>query len=137
MQRAIVHHDVHDGFVEALVRAADAQKAGDPADADTDLGPAITHEARDRVHELVEEAVAGGATSLTGGTFGDDYLRPTVLDGVASGTDNDKLDGVLGDPEDRSEACPHRPCLIVRERWALWAPSRAARTMWRRVTRTT
>ncbi len=84
VQRAIVHRDVHDGFVQALVRAAEAQKAGDPAEADTDLGPAITHEARDRVHQLVDEAVAGGATSLTGGTFGDGYLRPTVLDGVAA-----------------------------------------------------
>ena len=69
----------------ALTRAAEAQKAGDPADPETDVGPSITHAARDKVHEWVDEAVAAGATPLAGGTFGDGYLRPTVLDGV--GTD--------------------------------------------------
>jgi len=85
VQRAIVHADVHDAFVAELTRAAEAQVAGDPSDPDTDVGPAITHAARDKVHAMVDEAVAGGATPLAGGTFGDDHLRPTVLDGV--GTD--------------------------------------------------
>ena len=84
VQRAIVHRDAHDAFVAALVGAAEAQKAGDPADPDTDVGPSITPEARDRVHEWVGEAVEAGATPLGGGTFGDGYLRPTVLDGVAT-----------------------------------------------------
>ncbi len=82
VQRAIVHRDVHEEFVAALTRAAKAQKAGDPAEPDTDLGPSITEVARDRVHEIVEEAVASGATLHGGGTFGNGYLRPTVLDGV-------------------------------------------------------
>jgi acyl-CoA reductase-like NAD-dependent aldehyde dehydrogenase len=82
VQRALVHEDVHDEFVEALARAAAAQKAGDPSEADTDLGPSITKQARDRVHEIVDEAVEAGATLHGGGTFGDGYLRPTVLDDV-------------------------------------------------------
>jgi acyl-CoA reductase-like NAD-dependent aldehyde dehydrogenase len=82
VQRAIVHSSVHDAFVEALVRAADAQKAGDPAEPDTDLGPSITEEARDRAHRVVDEAVSAGATKHGGGTFGDGYLRPTVLENV-------------------------------------------------------
>jgi acyl-CoA reductase-like NAD-dependent aldehyde dehydrogenase len=85
VQRAIVHADVHDDFVAALTRAADSQRAGDPADPDTNVGPSITHAARDKVHEWVDEAVAAGATPLAGGTFGDGYLRPTVLDGVGTG----------------------------------------------------
>ncbi len=84
VQRAIVHADVHDDFVTALTRAADAQKAGDPADPDTDVGPAITHAARDKVHAMVDEAVAAGATPLVTGTFGDGFLKPTVLDGVST-----------------------------------------------------
>ncbi len=83
VQRAIVHADVHEDFVAALTRAAEAQRAGDPADPDTDVGPSITHAARDKVHGWVEEAVASGATPLAGGTFGDNYLKPTVLDGVS------------------------------------------------------
>lgn len=83
VQRAIVHQDVHDAFLDALIRAAESQKAGDPSEPDTDVGPSITHAARDRVHELVNEAVAHGAIAHAGGTFGDGYLKPTVLDGVA------------------------------------------------------
>lgn len=85
VQRAIVHRDVHDDFLDALVRATEKQKSGDPAEPDTDVGPSITHEARDRVHEWVGEAVEAGATAHAGGTFGDGYLKPTVLDGVAPG----------------------------------------------------
>ena len=85
VQRAIVHADVHDDFAAALTHAAQAQKAGDPADPDTDVGPPITHVARDTVHAMVDEAVAAGATPLVTGTFGDGFLKPTVLDDV--GTD--------------------------------------------------
>ena len=84
VQRAIVHADVHDDFVAALVRAAQAQKTGDPSDPETDVGPAITHAARDRVHAMVDEAVAAGATPLVTGTFGDGFLTPSVLDDVAT-----------------------------------------------------
>ena len=83
VQRAIVHRDVYDRFLEALVRAAEAQKAGDPARPDTDVGPSITHAARDRANGWVQEAVDAGATAHAGGTFGQGYLKPTVLSGVA------------------------------------------------------
>jgi acyl-CoA reductase-like NAD-dependent aldehyde dehydrogenase len=84
VQRVIVHNDVHDDFVEALARAAERQKAGDPADQETDLGPSITSESRDRVRSMIDEAVAAGATSVTAGTFGDGWLRPIVLDDVST-----------------------------------------------------
>ena len=82
VQRAIVHESVRDAFTEALVAAADAQRAGDPSDPDTDVGPAITTAARERVDEWVEQAVGAGATVRTAGTFGAGHRRPTVLDGV-------------------------------------------------------
>jgi acyl-CoA reductase-like NAD-dependent aldehyde dehydrogenase len=80
VQRALVHESVHDEFLSALVKAAEAQVAGDPAEPETDLGPSITKQARDRVHEIVDEAVSAGAELHGGGTFGDGYLRPAVLD---------------------------------------------------------
>jgi acyl-CoA reductase-like NAD-dependent aldehyde dehydrogenase len=82
VQRAIVHADVRDAFAETLARVAEAQHAGDPADPQTHVGPAITPEARDRVASWVGEAEEAGARRLAGGTFGDGHLRPVVLDGV-------------------------------------------------------
>jgi acyl-CoA reductase-like NAD-dependent aldehyde dehydrogenase len=82
VQRAIVDRAVHDDFVAALTRAAEVQRVGDPAGTDIDVGPSITPEARDRVHEWVGEAVTAGATPSAGGTFGNNCLRPLVLDGV-------------------------------------------------------
>ena len=82
VQRAIVHESVREAFAEKLVAAATAQRAGDPADPDTDVGPTITPEARDRVDALVAGAIAAGARELAGGTFGEGHRRPTVLDHV-------------------------------------------------------
>jgi acyl-CoA reductase-like NAD-dependent aldehyde dehydrogenase len=81
-QRAIVHRDVHDAFVDRLAEAAEAQPAGDPAEPETVVGPSITPEARDRVAASVEASIDAGARRLTGGTFGEGHLRPVVLDAV-------------------------------------------------------
>jgi acyl-CoA reductase-like NAD-dependent aldehyde dehydrogenase len=75
---------VHERFVEALRAAAEAHVPGDPADPATTVGPPITHDARDRVNALISRAVEAGAERVTGGTFGDGFAAPTVLDGVAS-----------------------------------------------------
>ncbi|MEP6973348.1 MAG: aldehyde dehydrogenase family protein [Actinomycetota bacterium] len=82
VQRAIVHESVREAFAEKLVAAATAQHAGDPSDPETDIGPAITPEARDRVDAMVNGAIDAGAHELTGGTFGDGHRRPTVLEDV-------------------------------------------------------
>jgi acyl-CoA reductase-like NAD-dependent aldehyde dehydrogenase len=54
---------------------------GDPLDSDTDVGPLITPEDRDRVKQWVEEAVSAGAELLTGGELVDEgrCLAPTLL----------------------------------------------------------
>jgi acyl-CoA reductase-like NAD-dependent aldehyde dehydrogenase len=82
VQRAIVHPSVHDAFVEQLAAAADAQRVGDPAEPDVDCGPPITLEARDRVAGWIGQAVDAGARVATGGTFGEGFVKPTVLDHV-------------------------------------------------------
>jgi acyl-CoA reductase-like NAD-dependent aldehyde dehydrogenase len=82
VQRTIVHASVHDAFAERLAAAAAAQRAGDPSDPETDIGPTITPEARERVAAWVDEATVAGARPLAGGTFGEGHLRPVVLDGV-------------------------------------------------------
>jgi acyl-CoA reductase-like NAD-dependent aldehyde dehydrogenase len=53
-------------------------------DPETDVGPLITSEDRDRVSEWMDEAVDAGAERLTGGTVAAGHLRPVVLDQVGN-----------------------------------------------------
>ncbi len=70
---------MHDAFLERFLPRVEALKVGDPADEDTDVGPVISESERDRVLAWIEEARAGGAKILTGGTVEDELLRPTVI----------------------------------------------------------
>ncbi|HVM68421.1 MAG TPA: aldehyde dehydrogenase family protein [Gaiellaceae bacterium] len=84
VQRIYVHESVHDRFVADFVPRVEALKLGDPADEETDVGPLIDRENRDRVLEWIEEARAAGAEILTGGELGSvaegvELLRPTVI----------------------------------------------------------
>jgi acyl-CoA reductase-like NAD-dependent aldehyde dehydrogenase len=82
VQRVLVDRTVHDDFAQRLVAAVERLKVGDPAAADTDVGPLIDDGARRRVDEWIGEATDAGAEKLAGGTFDGDHLRPTVLDGL-------------------------------------------------------
>jgi succinate-semialdehyde dehydrogenase/glutarate-semialdehyde dehydrogenase len=81
--RFIVHEDVYDQFVDALVARVDAMTVGDGlGDPLPDLGPVIDSARVDAVNALVSEALSLGATRLTRerdlpdtGTF----LAPTLL----------------------------------------------------------
>jgi succinate-semialdehyde dehydrogenase / glutarate-semialdehyde dehydrogenase len=66
-KRFIVHADVYDEFVELFRREMDALVVGDPMEEGTDVGPLATEQGREDVEELVEDAVAKGATVLLGG----------------------------------------------------------------------
>jgi acyl-CoA reductase-like NAD-dependent aldehyde dehydrogenase len=81
IQRVLVHEDVAEGFTQRLVANAAALRVGDPLDPETDVGPLITSDDRDRVKQWVEEAVAAGAELLTGGELVDEgrCLAPTLL----------------------------------------------------------
>ena len=81
IQRILVHEDVADAFTERLVANAEALRVGDPLDPDTDVGPLISSDDRDRVKQWVEEAVAEGAELLVGGELVDEgrCLAPTLL----------------------------------------------------------
>jgi acyl-CoA reductase-like NAD-dependent aldehyde dehydrogenase len=83
IQRILVHENVAEPFTERLVANVEKLRVGDPLDSETDVGPLITPEDRDRVKAWVEEAVAGGAELLTGGELVDEgrCLAPTLLKG--------------------------------------------------------
>jgi acyl-CoA reductase-like NAD-dependent aldehyde dehydrogenase len=81
IQRVLVHEALADAFVERLVANAEALRVGDPLDPETDVGPLISPEDRDRVADWIEEAVSGGAELLSGGELVDEgrCLTPTLL----------------------------------------------------------
>lgn len=80
VQRVYAHRDVVKPFAEQLVAAAGKLVVGDPLDAATEVGPLIRTRELERVHEWVEEAVAGGAELLCGGAAaGATCYAPTVL----------------------------------------------------------
>ncbi len=82
VQRVFVHAQVYDAFVESFVGRVRALKVGDPLDDATDVGPVITRGEADRVATWVEEARAGGAEALLGGSHTGTLWEPTVLVGV-------------------------------------------------------
>ena len=79
IQRVYVQDRVYDEFVSALLPKVEALTLGDPADEETDVGPVIDEDARDRILEWVDEARSGGAEILSGGELDGDLIRPTVI----------------------------------------------------------
>jgi succinate-semialdehyde dehydrogenase / glutarate-semialdehyde dehydrogenase len=84
-KRIIVADSVYDEFVRTFVGAVAAAKVGDPIEADTFIGPLSSTAARDGLAAQVDDAVAKGATVLTGGAAPERpgaWFQPTVLTGV-------------------------------------------------------
>jgi acyl-CoA reductase-like NAD-dependent aldehyde dehydrogenase len=79
VQRVYVARAAYDRFVSELVPRVDALAVGDPADDDTDVGPVIDEDARDRILEWIDEARSAGAEILSGGELQDGLIRPTVI----------------------------------------------------------
>jgi vanillin dehydrogenase len=84
-RKVLVERPVYETFVERLVARTAQLPAGDPATPGTIIGPLITPAARDRVAREVDEAVAGGAKVLAGGTSDGPCYLPTILADVPAG----------------------------------------------------
>jgi len=94
IERIYVARDVHARFVDALVERTRSLRIGNGGSPDIDLGPLITERQRDRVEDLVAQALERGAEALTGARRPNVglpgwFYEPTVLAG--------------GDPESRLE----------------------------------
>jgi acyl-CoA reductase-like NAD-dependent aldehyde dehydrogenase len=79
VQRIYIERGAYDGFLELFLPKVEALKVGDPADDETDVGPLISQEDRDRILDWVEEAKSQGAKVLTGGGLDEGLLQPTVI----------------------------------------------------------
>src|ERR687898_2389531 len=83
IQRVYVARGVYDDFVARFLPKVEALRSGDPGDDETDVGPVIDEDARERILAWIDEAKSQGADILTGGGATDDgVIRPTVLTNV-------------------------------------------------------
>jgi acyl-CoA reductase-like NAD-dependent aldehyde dehydrogenase len=82
VQRVIVERSAADEFVPALLEAVRAQRTGDPYDTTVDVGPVVDEAAAKRIVTWIDEAVAGGAKVLTGGSREGATVEPTLLTDV-------------------------------------------------------
>jgi len=88
--RFIVHESVADEFASRLTERVRAMAIGRGTEAGVTIGPLINDAAVDKADELVQDALAKGATLATGGKRVEgagSFYEPTVLTGVAAGSD--------------------------------------------------
>jgi acyl-CoA reductase-like NAD-dependent aldehyde dehydrogenase len=123
--RILVQREVYDRFLELLEPAVKAVAVGDPADDDTEMGPLISAEHRDRVASYVPAgapvAFRGSAPEGPGYWYPPTVLAPVRLDDPAY------TEEVFG-PVTRPMACPAR-CGP-----ATWAGPSGWREQWRPAT---
>lgn len=85
--RIYVQRPIADEFAKKLARRLSALAVGNGAEVGTDVGPLVEEKAVAKVQELVDDAVAKGATVLCGGSRPDRpgyFYSPTVLSGVST-----------------------------------------------------
>jgi len=76
--------EAHDRLMPPLRDAAAALRVGDGLDEQTELGPVISQQARERIEGAIEQALSDGADAVVDGRDEGDgcYLGATILDGV-------------------------------------------------------
>ncbi|GAB4317754.1 MAG: NADP-dependent succinic semialdehyde dehydrogenase [Promethearchaeota archaeon] len=86
MKRIIVHQDVYDDYVEALIRETEKLKWGDPRDPSVDIGPLGSRRILMMMEVMVADARDHGAPVLTGGGKVDPggshglFFEPTLVE---------------------------------------------------------
>ena len=83
--RFYVHEKVHDEFAKKLTAKMGSLKMGNGLDEGVNLGPLVNKDGRDKVIELVDDAVQKGAKVLVGGKLPDGpgfFYPATVLTNV-------------------------------------------------------
>jgi acyl-CoA reductase-like NAD-dependent aldehyde dehydrogenase len=81
-ERIVVDDKIADAFVEKFAAKAAALPAGDPRGGKVVLGSLVGAEAADKVEQLIQDAVAKGASLVIGGKREGSIMDATVLDHV-------------------------------------------------------
>lgn len=90
--RIFVHKNIYDKFLKAFVKRASELKLGHGVDSDADMGPMVSKKDRDRMFDLIEDAVSKGAKLEYGGKIPEgkekgSWIEPTVLSGMTTDMD--------------------------------------------------
>jgi acyl-CoA reductase-like NAD-dependent aldehyde dehydrogenase len=91
VQRVYVPAQMAETFARGLADRAKTLTIGDPTSPETDVGPLIRHAEVTRIHQWVEDAIAAGATRLSGGDPISESCYPCTV--------------LLNPPEDASVTC--------------------------------
>lgn len=86
-KRFIVVDELYDEFLEKFKAALTASAPGDPASADTAVGPLSSATAADRLEDQVRRAVDAGAEVVAGGKREGNFFEPTIITGIEPGAD--------------------------------------------------
>ena len=89
-ERVYVERPIFDRFADAMKRQAEGLRVGSPTDADTQIGPLISKQHREKVLSYYRLAREEGATVITGGSvphFDSSldhgfYVQPTIYTGL-------------------------------------------------------
>jgi acyl-CoA reductase-like NAD-dependent aldehyde dehydrogenase len=84
--RIIVQRPIYDEFVQALKKRAEAMPVGDPLDPRTLVGPLVSERQVERVRAFLDHIGAEGGTIVTGGQIDGLYIAPTIVTGLAAGS---------------------------------------------------
>jgi acyl-CoA reductase-like NAD-dependent aldehyde dehydrogenase len=89
IERVYVAREISERFIAGVVSGARSLRVGDPMQWSTEIGPMVSREQFELVRELVDDAVAAGASVRCGGPLpsappglNGDFFAPTVLTGV-------------------------------------------------------
>ncbi|MGA2929394.1 MAG: aldehyde dehydrogenase family protein [Solirubrobacteraceae bacterium] len=89
IERVYVARSIAERFIDGAIAGARALRVGDPMGWDTEIGPMVSRDQYELVCELVDDAVAHGATLRCGGPVAGPagceagaYYAPAVLTGV-------------------------------------------------------
>ena len=89
--RILLHQSIHDDFLSRIQLLIKALQIGNGMDPKTQLGPMINRQAKQKIHHLVGDALAKGAT-LHHGAIPDmgtthNFVEPIILSGVTRDMD--------------------------------------------------
>lgn len=87
-ERVLVHEEIADRLIEALVEKTKDVRLGDPFDSKTTMGPVHNELLAKKIISQVEEATALGAKVIVGGKAQNSrptslYIEPTIIDNVS------------------------------------------------------
>ena len=87
--RLLLHEDIHDEFLDAMVKKANQLKVGDPLDKATGMGSQISQVQMDRILGYIESGKQEGAKLLCGGERDTEasnakgfFVKPTIFSEV-------------------------------------------------------